>query len=201
MRNLICAIALLACAQAGPGTEPGQRFVLEVAGQSVEIEEGRPFVVKLAGKDIPMKLTAQPHRVFEAAGLRFQYARHCTFEYDADPDGPTWTLDGSMTTLMITLVERQDPAQLLAATVAELVEAYGKQTRITPVAVTLAGKKREGKRLRFEMDGAALKQDVFVLDTKEGTAVFLIQDILDEGNATEETRRALTLLEKTLEIR
>ncbi|MHC4819103.1 MAG: hypothetical protein ACYTF8_13725, partial [Planctomycetota bacterium] len=82
-----CGFVLFTCARAGPGTEdkePPQLFLLEVGGRNLPVQLGRPFDVEVDGKTVTMKLHVRPYRVFEAAGVRFRYPRHFTFEYEKD---------------------------------------------------------------------------------------------------------------------
>jgi len=196
-----CALVLLTCAKAGPGTEsaePHQLFLLEIGERTVPVVLGRPFEVEIDGKTVTMKLHVRPYRVFEAAGVRFRYPRHFTFEYEKDAGVTQWTFEGPNTVL--TLAAGQDPAEWLRATEQALLERYGSPRR-SDVELVLAKRRLKGSRLDIRLAGESIRQDLYAFRTDRGTCLLIIQDSLtDQGAPTADTKAAVTLLQQTFEI-
>jgi len=201
-----CGLVLFICARAVPGpesAEPPELFLLELGEQRVPVRLGRSFDVEIDGKSVTMKLHVKPYRVFEAAGVRFRYPRHFTFECEKDDGATTWTLAGlPNTVLILVLAARQDPAEWRQTMAQELLKEYGSpSTDGSDVELELAQRRLKGSRVAFRLEGRPFHQDIYAFHTGKGTCALIIQDTLtDKGARTADTKAVVTLLQQTFEV-
>ena len=105
---------------------PPLTFVLEVAGTPIPVELDKAFEVNVNGKKVSMKLTAEPFRVFRAAGIHFKYPRDLAFSVETDsPVVTIWGLDGTDNVITIMKYPQGDKQSILAETVKEIVQLFG----------------------------------------------------------------------------
>ena len=200
---MACALAMLSCVEAGPeeGREPPQLLVLQMERREIPVQLDKPFTVVIGGNEVKMKLIARPHRLFEAGGVRFKYPRRFTFEYEKDEDVTTWAFEGPSTTLMLMRFEKEDPKALLKRMEDEFAQ-IGPNTKRSDTKLAVGKRVFAGRRLDLRVAGESLRQDLFAFNAGGATYLLMVQDSLtDDGKQTAETRAALELLGKTLELK
>ncbi len=203
IHTVACALAILSCVEAGPeeGREPPQLLVLQVEGREIAVQLDKPFAAVIGGNEVKMMLTARPHRLFEAGGVRFKYPRRFTFEYEKDEDVTTWVFEGPSTTLMLMRFEKEDPKALLKRMADEFGQ-IGPNTKRSDTKLAVGERVFAGRRLDLRVAGVQLRQDLFAFDAGGATYLLMVQDSLtDDGKQTAETRAVLELLGKTLELK
>ena len=176
---------------------PPLTFVLEVAGTPIPVELDKAFEVNVNGKKVSMKLTAEPFRVFRAAGIHFKYPRDHAFAVDTDSPGvTTWSIDGSDNVITIIKYPKADKESILAEITTTLVQQFGAvNVKQSDVEITLPARRLKGKRLDITLATIQLRQDIYAFSSIQGTIVLVIQDCPNEdGSPSKETVRATKLL-------
>ena len=182
--------------------EPPLELVLEVAGQHIDVELDKAFHATIGDREVPMKLVAKPTRHFRFGGVEFDYPRHLAFDADHTTVGLSmWTLDGSDCVLMVQKYAGTELRTLLPEVIDTMIQGYGEsKVKKSTAMLELAGEKLEGTRLTVSIAGQHIQQDLFGVMTDDASIVLIIQDSLDDGATTDETRKVVELLKKTLRI-
>jgi hypothetical protein len=189
-------------ASAQPTSEPPLEVVLELNGQLTEATAEQPFKVKLAGGEVPARISIRPTRLLKTAELSFRYPRAHGFQVETEGDGTTWTLDGSDNTVILTrFAGRTDPAAFMQTTVDTIVGGLGKSiTRNAAAQATFAGRTHKGRALTFSLAGQTLAQEIFAFAAGPATYSLIVQDMPTEGRTSAETEQVMNLLRDTLSL-
>lgn len=182
--------------------EPPLEFTLDVDGETVGIQLDRAATLEIGGKQVEVRLTAKPDRLFRGGGISFRYPRDHGFAVERDGAETSWTLDGTDNiTVLIHYRDGADPDELARATVEAVVAQHGKdKCRTRPSTIALGKHVVEGTRIDIPLDDAMLVQEFFVWRPREGgpTYFLMLQDTPPEPGATsDETKQVRELLGRT----
>lgn len=207
---IACATAAISAADgrnaaAVTPKEPRLQFQLQVEGKSVPVRLDQPFEVEIGGKKTKMTLTVKPYRVFDAAGVRFRYPRHHTFEVTPDAP-PQWWLNGSDNTIMLMSLDKPNAA---TKTMADFMDGFlnnlppgAKTTEPSKATIRLQESLIQGNRIVLRVAGTNLRQDAFALAHRGGTYLLVFQDTLrDDGTLADESVGARKMFETSFEFR
>jgi hypothetical protein len=207
----LLALAVLAASAAGAAwpekdesKEPPQIFTLEVEGKRIPVDLDVP--VDLPSKSVPVRvvLRSEPHRQFEAAGVRFRYPRAMGFEADfGDPPVRLWTLDGNDAVLILQHHEAErDPVAALSAVADAMADQYGKALRErVETRLTLGGRELKGTTLRVVLGASPIRQSLYSFKAGRGSIVIVLQDSpKEDGSPSEEFTRLLDMLKASFEL-
>lgn len=174
--------------------EPPQTFQLTVDGETYDITEDQEIEIESSGK-AKIRLTASPTRNFTYGGFNFLYPTHFSFECEHTADSRQWVLDGNDVVIMIFAFT---DVELSTREFAESLKASYDDAELDSCSAKFGGKRRSGTELRATVEGEELTQQVFDFPTKDGTRLFIIQDILiDKNKHTPEHQHILKLLDKS----
>ena len=182
--------------------EPPVRYNLDVDGKLYSIAESIPFKITGSLINPTIKIIAEPTKEFMYGGITFVYPRNFTFEADIkDPNDKNWTLSGTYFSISYSLLSEKITAEQFADS---LVEAFGNtqfKSR-SSINIEFLGEKYNGTRLNLILSEQKMTQDIIVIPSKEGTKLFIFQDILIEtGTTSKEAIETLALLKKKLPIK
>lgn len=197
MRGLL-SLTVLAVATVAGAAEPPTRLILEIDGTSVEVEAGQRFDLLIDDKKRSARISELPTRRFDAAGIRFEYSRHFSWEHDS-PD--IWTLDGNNAVLILTRGQSGDDST--AEDVLDgMTKSRGKHSSTyRKIALDTRQGHIEGLEGTVEMSGIDIRNEAYVLERGDVFALLILQDSSD-GNAADaaEFQSLRKLLATTLEF-
>lgn len=184
--------------------EPPLRVEVEIGGQTIAAEDGKPFELDIEGRKVQAVVRVAETRLAMLPGLRFEYPLNMAFEHDdSDPAVTVWTFDGNYTVLMLfEYADGQNINQMADAyregVIAELGEMAEPGDR---VKVKVAGTEYVGQRVLIEVAGAPLVQDVFPVPAGNGRGyVMVLQDQDGEdGQYSQETQTLLEHIDRSWE--
>jgi len=183
---------------------PSSKFELEVNGKTQTVEVDKPFDVTVGGQTVHLKLHELPYKIFDKAGIKFQYPSSFGWEMsDANPGVSIFTLSGNDNKFIISYYPKlSDDKTIAASTVGAMVKAYGAaNVKKTPVSVELGKTKLDGTRLDVNLAGHRIVQDIYTFKTGGGTVGMIIQDSPKEtGEASDEAKSTLEMVTKTFEV-
>ncbi len=180
MRGVLLPILLVAVAVAN-AAEPPTRLVLEIDGTTIEVDAGQRFDVLVDGKKRLARIGELPTRRFDEAGIRFEYARHFSWEHDP-PD--MWTLDGNNAVLILTRGQPGDDS-----TAEDLLDGIGKRrgkrsAAYRMIALDTRQGRIEGLESTVEVSGIHIRNEAYVLEHGDVFALLILQDSSD-GDAAD----------------
>jgi hypothetical protein len=183
---------------------PSSKFELEVNGKTQTVEVDKPFDVTIAGQAVHMKLHELPFKIFDKAGIKFQYPSSFGWEMsDANPGVTIYTLSGNDNKFIISYYPKlMDDKTIAASTIGAMLKAYGAgNVQKSPVSVTLGKTKLDGQRLDVNLAGHRIVQDIYTFKTAGGTVGMIIQDSpKEDGEQSEEAKSTMEMVSKTFEV-
>ena len=189
------------------GDTPPRAFTLTIGGEPHTIHLDEAKRLKIGKQELEVRLTASTTRLFDnAGGLRFQYPAGFTFTYDDSmPEQPNWSLDGAACVVMVFDVSK-DPreAEAIQADIKNnMIKSYSGSGKVrTSVGILdLGGNLYATQRLRVEIAGSALVQDLAALSAGSEKYILLLQDSVDEDpKGTAEGLEMRALLKRTFAL-
>lgn len=182
--------------------EPPLELTIEIDGKAADVQLDRATTVEVNGKQVEIRLTAKPDRLFQGGGVSFRYPRQHAFAVERDEGTTTWTFDGNENVLMLLHYALALDADELAREVADsMVAQYGEgNSRTRATSIDLAGRQRQGTRVEATVVGENVVQEVFSWQRgPDGpTYVLILQDSPPAaGGASDESRQVRDLLVQT----
>lgn len=171
--------------QAKEDQEPPQIFFLEAGDKKISVDLDKPFSLTELGGQTTLTLRSEPYRVFNHAGLNFQYPREFSFSADLENEAVSiWSLNG---TNAVVIVQRYPGRTDADAVRKEFIQALAEQYKEalkgqTAVALPLKSGNLQGTRLKVDRAGAALIQDVFTFVSGNNVVLLLLQDAPQQNN-------------------
>lgn len=205
MRSLLLALAPCAAFSLGrvvpdPSVEPPLRLALRIDGKVHALVDGQQATIPIGGRPTTVVVAVEPMRRFDAAGIAFDYPRSMAFEFEQDAGLTSWTLDGNDT---VVLVHRHDDgeAQVLARSMlSSVVGRFDDEAEVAPCELRLGGKLVAGFEATAVIGDTTIRWLTAGLTVAGHAVVLTVQDSLDDGKQSAETKAVLELLDRTLVI-
>jgi len=201
---LAASSLLLATARppAGGGhVDPPLRLVLQIDGQQHRLLDGQEATLTIAGAEHKVRVAVAPTRLFDAAGVQFEFPRDTPLQFADTGAMQTWTLDGS--DVVLTLHRQHGTRGPLAAAILSMqAEALGGATA-APAATTmdLGGTSHAAFATTLRLSSARLRLRAVDLEAGDASLTLVLQDSTgDDGNDSAECQRLLALLAKTFVV-
>ncbi|QDV07962.1 hypothetical protein Poly30_34980 [Planctomycetes bacterium Poly30] len=167
-------------------SEPPTRFVLTIDGDTHSMIAGEPLELLMGDRKHTLSLEEADTRIVQAAGLRFEYPRMMSFEYEKDLFSKIWTLDGNDAVVM---VFEFPIAPSVEEFTAEQVSAYSSlgEVESSEIEIVLEGEAVEGTRLTVVADMFSLLVEIFPIDGDTSSKRWIVlQDSTDDVGSTSE---------------
>jgi hypothetical protein len=189
--------------KAARSEEPPLEFTLTLDGKAVEIRADEPVKVKVGGREVEIRLTPRGERLLKLPGLSFRYPAGHGFEVEHNPNSTQWTLDGNHNVVIVNRIALQaDPAAMTRSTVEGLVKRLGnKNAQPSPSQMRVGGRAYPSTHVNVTIRSERLSYDICAFHAGGATFVLMVQDTPKaDGTTSDETRRVLDLLDKTLKL-
>jgi hypothetical protein len=183
-------------------TEPPLKFVIEIDGQKINGEIGKPFKLNGNFKDAKTIVKTSDFREFNFAGISFQYP--AAFQFEADVEDlayKMWLLTGVESTITVYEVVDKYDAEGYAK---ERIEDFDTDDfEEEEVTLKMGDKKLTGIRMVFKVDEYEYVEDIFDLPKKNGKwRLLVLSDVApDRDPDSTEQKNALELIEKSLKVK
>jgi len=174
--------------------EPPLRLTIELDGHSIQLEEGQEVKVEGSFENPTVRVLVQPHREFNAHGVRFLY-----------PSSYTWEQDLEVPLLDIQTISGNDALAMLQASPAIALENYLEELGSTMDIVEQTSVEFETERGAFPAERIILEAFGFslvwhVVDLRDGR-LLILQDAPDEGtDPTDDYRELESILRSSLQV-
>ena len=178
---------------------PPARFVLSIDGAPHPMVAGEPLELLIGDQKHVLSLEEKDTRILQAAGLRFEYPRMMSFEYQKDTGSRIWTLHGNDSVVMVFKFPfATSPEDFIA----EQISAYSSLGEVgsSDAEITLEGKTIKGKRLTVKAQKFTLFVELFPIDAADASQRWLaLQDSChDGGTINSEFLKVKSMLSATL---
>ncbi len=177
--------------------EPANTVNLVIDGHSYAVEEGGTVDVTVGGTTVKATASIGDTKHIRGGGVSFDYPRYYAYEHETSDGLERWALDGN--NMVVTLM-----AMGAAVSTEDLTDGmkdrFGKKNcTVKPTSIELGGRSLSGQRLNVTLAGTGLTIDVLELPEQNGGSTFLlIQDLVQEGGASDENQETLGLLGRTM---
>jgi hypothetical protein len=199
---LLSAVAIERVTTSNDGAPP-LRVVLRVDGVEHVFSDGEQRELPVGDKKLRVAVAVAAERRFDAAGVRFDFPREMTFEYEQEDHAETWTLDGDDCTLLLQSFEAGEPDELAKGVLMETLDALEPSSaKPEPVAIRLGDKSFTGLRGRAVFTILEIHIELTVVGFRVGdrSVVLVVQNTTDDGEPSTETDHMFQLLERTFEF-
>lgn len=205
MRSLLLALLPCAAFSVGfvvpdPGVEPPLRLALRIDGQVHALVDGQEATLQIGGRATRVVVAVEPLRRFDAAGIAFDYPRSMAFEFEQDAGLTSWTLDGNDTVVLVHLHDGGEAQVLARDMLSSVVGRFDDEAEVAPCELRLGGKLVPGFEATAVIGDASIRWQAAGLTVAGRAVVLTVQDTLDDGKQSAETRAMLELLDRTLVI-
>jgi hypothetical protein len=159
--------------------EPQDLFELNVNGKTFKMVEGK--VLKIDSLIRPqMHVLLLPEKKFENSFCSFQYDRRMYFDYNADGDVRTWTLNGpSVSIMLFDLPISARLSDIAEAAVSKFPQA---NCTVSDTTVKFGSRTLRGKVIDIEMPNQHIRQEYYTVEFfKGGGGYILLEDVMDGG--------------------
>lgn len=183
--------------------EPSQTAYLTIDGNEHELVVGEETRILINEKDHAVKITLDPYRLFQAAGLKFKYpSKMCFTVDDSSPNLTIWSLDGDSSVIMVHLYEVDIEEKIILQSIKN--QYLQMNATIDVKDVELKGKNTvlKGKGLEVELGNIFLYQELYMIKNRKTTVALIFQDTLDDrGKNTGEYTNLIKSVSASLEIK
>jgi hypothetical protein len=186
-------------------TEPPLRVEVTVDDQVHLLTDGERKSIEHKKRTFDIGVRVADTRVFDAAGVRFEFPRAFRWAYDGE-DFDTYDVDGDDALLQIQVHEglamaEEDPSA--AGVMAEMLEALeARRPEVEETTIDLGGVSYPATRVSANFMGTTMDALATCIAVGETTVVVIVQEYEDaSGRAwTDETERLLEMLASTFVI-
>lgn len=186
----VCGVFAARCQAAQTdASEPPAAYVLEINGKSTDVKLGQPFQVKAGSGQLKMKLTMKPNRVFDKAGVKFEYPANYSFSADLDPEDTNWTIDHAHGGLQLHKFPRTWEALVLSTFVQEFEKEHSGKAAKCAAALRLGNRQLKGQRLLYARDDE--KYEFFAFSNAQTTFLLFFYDVSAVGGKDSSSLRQL----------
>jgi hypothetical protein len=164
--------------------EPPLVIYLESEGKKIPVEVDKPIELETKAGKTSLTLRMEPYRLFQYAGLYFQYPRGATFKTQTEGPMTLWTLSDSPTMVMVQHFKgASDPKSILKQMVDQMLAQYGNSADVKQAAASVELQKRplQGVRLEVTIARQIIHQSLFSFASGKDTIVLILQDSPEEG--------------------
>ena len=184
---------ILTCNLQAETEEPKLSYELLIGEKRVDITADNETVVEGDFSNPKIRLIPSKVRLFNYAGISFEYPSNFAFEADLTTPGiKIWTLDGNDNVIMI---QKHAGKIELSELMMELKTLYGEGVEPAKVKHMLGGKEYSGLRVKLELATIKIIQDYIQLPCKDGSLVMMVQDFpIEEKISDAEIKNVLKLL-------
>jgi len=178
--------------------EPALVMYVEADGKKITVEVDKPFELDTKAGKTSFTLRMEPYRVFQYAGLSFNYPRGASFKAQVEGPMALWTLTDSPAMIMVQHFKNQpDPKLILNQMVEQMTAQYGKSAEVKQTEASLELQKRSLKGVRLEVGFAqqTIHQSLFSFASGKDVIVLILQDVPDDGKPT----RSFAQLQKMMQ--
>lgn len=201
MRILLLAVSCLITTISStsfvlPHVDPPLRVTLQIDGQEHALVNDELVTLTIDGRQRRVKATVRPTRLFDAAGVQFEFPRHFVFEQNDSETLTRWSVDGDGVTLIV--FAQKNGSHELAPT---MLRSLSGTEEATPTELVLAGKPH--RAFATEVARGSVRFRFVAADLAVGTTGVLlyVQSTLDDDGATSsDSQRVLDLLAKTFVV-
>lgn len=183
--------------------EPVQFGYLIIDGVEHEIRVGEEARIVIAGNEHALKLRLATFRVFEKAGLSFQYPAAMYYAFDdSDPEVLVWSMDGDSVVIIVQeYAEAVEVMDLVKSLAGEYVLMKAK-VDVSDVTLKVKNELLSGKKILAKMGESTLQQEVYMFPVGAGRVALVLQDFPDdEGTNSAEFQKMRALIAETFSIR
>ncbi|MFZ5949609.1 MAG: hypothetical protein ACOYXC_02805 [Candidatus Rifleibacteriota bacterium] len=182
--------------------EPPAMFVVEInGGIKSTIKAGEAATISGEFKDPSVKVSVEPYKEFNYAGITLKYPQNFSFDADlADENVKMWNLSGTSGILMI----QKYIMDMDHKTMANLLQPrYGEENaRVSPCSMTVDGMEVPGTKVIATFGGTSISQEVYSFKQNDGSLLLIIQDSIDAaGKNTQEGLDLKELIGKTFKLK
>lgn len=173
-------------------------YMLEVNGQKRELTLNTPVTLDGTFSNPKVLLTAASTREFAYGDVEFNYPASFTWEASIDgPNDKTWTLSGNDFKIMYFVLPAVLSPLDYATRLSEKVGAPG--GHISDVDRDFGGKQLKGKRVPLRIADADIVSEVFVMPSKKGCRMLVLQDSLptSASSSSAEGAKTMAMLQQT----
>lgn len=178
------AIAVPITSPSDESVEPGARYALTIDGTTVAVRDDRPFEITLGERTLTGTLEPLPTKELVVGGVRFEYPRAMSFEYETGFGADIWTLDGNDATVM---VFRFSVGLGLEEMLDDQIEAFSDfgEVETSDATVRLGEREVAGAQITVASDMiGALAMELYPLDEGEESRLWImLQDVRDAPDA------------------
>lgn len=198
--TLILMVILSPFLVADDAVEPPIIYTLQVGDEKIRTTANNEVKLQGVFENPTMKIVPDEQRLFNYAGISFQYPKYFSFEADFTEEGvKIWSLDGNDNVIMVQHFPDQEIS--LNELVQSTLDIVGRQTKTQKVNYTFNNHKLEGTRLLINIAGITIYQDVCKLPSKGGARFLIIQDMpASEKVSDKEVKQLKKLLSDSLKI-
>lgn len=193
---LILTTVSLAVAVPRPdeGSEPPQRFRLDIDGKEYVLASGDATKIKIRGREHEFTVEPQSTRRLELAEFGFDYPQELEFSFAGVAPVETWTLRGDGLTLTLYRLEGMSGGDFQETLLKTLSEA----SKPKKIELRLGGKKAKGLSAQWEQSSLISHYESYTFRA-EGPDEFLLtmQSFLQEDVAPEALANMRTQLRKS----
>jgi len=181
-----------------------QKIYLTIDNQKFELSTNKTNTIKIDNKEHNATIKIAPLSTFNHTNIKFNFPSTLNFAYDPSSEAQglkSWSINGDNVTIMIMEYNKKFSKDMILNSI--LGEYKLMKAKIEEKEATLSlknGKKLEGKKVIVYLGNITLYQEVYILYTKKGSLVLLIQDVLNENKHTQEFNNTLEILKNSLNL-
>lgn len=199
---LIIVSPLIAAADERPEAEPVQNFILKIDNVPYAVPINSNHKIEVSGKPHNIRIELSPTRVFNKAGIMFEFDSKRHFSYEAlSPAVDHWTLDGNNTVIIIQNYKVDLDNSEIIDSFKDQYKKMKAKSKWAKTKLKAGGSTITGERLLLDIGEVKLEQQLFFFKRKGETRVLILQDAPDENNRnTEEFVKMRNLVQQTLSV-
>ena len=164
--------------------DSSQQAHLDIDGERYTLTLGEETAVSMDGKVRRIKVTLDPFRLLREAGIQLKFPAGMFLARDDSTPGLTiWTMNGDSAILMVQAYSAKISLEdILAETRATYASMNAPMTE-EPVQMKTAGGLLNGQRLKVDLVGIRLVQELYAVDSLSGgqAIVLMLQDAREEN--------------------
>lgn len=156
--------------------EPQDLFELNVNGKIFQMVEGKVLMIDSLIRP-QMHVLLLPEKKFENSFCSFQYNRRMYFDYEANGEVRTWTLNGpNVSIVLFDWPIAGNLSDLAKAAISKFPQAV---CAVSDTTVEFGGRTLRGKVIDIEMPNQHIRQEYYTVEfVKGGGGYILLEDVM-----------------------